>query len=53
MAAVNHQFLFVTVELSGSLAGPALVLPHNTGRRLHESVEESSLSHAGVSSQGL
>lgn len=53
MAAVNHQFLLVTVEPTGSLAGPAFALPHNSGRRLRESIEESSVSHIAVSSKSL
>ena len=53
MANPDLKCLLVTVELFGSLAGAALALPENNGRRLVEIVGESSTPNPQVSSRDL
>jgi hypothetical protein len=53
MAIPDLDFLLLIVEPFGSLAGAALALPENKGRRLVDTAGENSTSNPKVSSTDL
>lgn len=48
MESPSSEFLIITVDLFGALAGAALALPENNDRRLLDSAEPSSTPHRNV-----